>query len=87
LRIEGGIEEDAPGVVDEEERRIDDGKEGINTIHKPHEDDGYDEGSMGDPRAATVSQRRGRSSPPPAYCTASLEYSCPGILDMGSATR
>ena len=43
MRIEGGIEEEAPGVVDEEERRIDDGKEGINTIRKPHEDDGYDE--------------------------------------------
>jgi hypothetical protein len=35
-------------------------RRGINTIRKPHEDDGYDEGSMGDLRAAAVSQLRGR---------------------------
>ena len=34
LRREGGFEEEALGVIDEEERRIDDGKEGESTRYE-----------------------------------------------------
>ena len=58
MRREEGFEEEAPGVINEEERRIDDGKEGESTRYANHmRMTDTMRGSMGDPLAATVSQR------------------------------